>query len=121
MVQHIINFPIIPISWTPFCKVFRTKLQNNTFQRNAAGSSKQYFAFADFTEMLRALGYPHLVSMKSFRSPNFPLVGDLLVWLAHRVDPEADISSEKQTENERVTLVRSVAQFMVRNVVEIFY
>jgi hypothetical protein len=38
----------------------------------------------DFTEMLRALGYPRLVSMENFRNPNFPLVAELLQWLINR-------------------------------------
>lgn len=39
---------------------------------------------ADFTEMMRALGYPRLVSMDNFRTPNFALVADALYWLLQR-------------------------------------
>lgn len=67
----------------------------------------------DFTEMLRALGYPHLISMESFRNPNFQLVAEVIVWLAKRLDQDADIPTETSTEDERVALIRSVAQFMV--------
>lgn len=63
--------------------------------------------------MLRALGYPMLVSMESFRTPNFPLVADLLVWLAKRFDPDVDIPKDIETEDERVVLIRNAAQFMV--------
>ncbi|XP_050311116.1 clusterin-associated protein 1 [Anthonomus grandis grandis] len=63
-------------------------------------------------EMLRALGYPHQISMESFRKPNFPLISDLLVWLAKRFDPDVDIPLEIDTEDERVKLIRNVAQFM---------
>lgn len=38
----------------------------------------------DFTEMLRVLGFPRLVSIESFRSPNFPLVAQILQWLVSR-------------------------------------
>lgn len=38
----------------------------------------------DFTEMMRSLGYPRLISMENFRSPNFPLVGEVLIWLVKR-------------------------------------
>ncbi|XP_018575207.1 clusterin-associated protein 1 homolog [Anoplophora glabripennis] len=62
--------------------------------------------------MLRALGYSTLVSMESFRKPNFPLVADLLVWLAKRFDPDIDIPLEIATEDERVKLIHSAAQFM---------
>ncbi|KAJ8944649.1 hypothetical protein NQ314_009411 [Rhamnusium bicolor] len=68
----------------------------------------------NFIEMLRALGYSNLVSMESFRTPNFPLVADLLVWLAMRFDPDIDIPLEISTEDERVKLIRNAAQFMVR-------
>lgn len=40
--------------------------------------------FVDFTEMMRALGYPRLISMENFRSPNFPLVAEVLIWLVRR-------------------------------------
>ena len=40
--------------------------------------------FADFTEMMRALGYPRLISMENFRSPNFALVAEVLMWLVKR-------------------------------------
>lgn len=69
--------------------------------------------FLDLVEMLRALGYPNLVSMESFRSPNFSLVADLLVWLTKRFDPDSDIPLEINTEDERVKLIRNAAQFMV--------
>ncbi|KAH1025179.1 hypothetical protein HUJ05_009956 [Dendroctonus ponderosae] len=55
----------------------------------------------DLLEMLRALGYPKLVSMESFRKPNFPLVADLLVWLSKRFDPDVDIPLEIATEENR--------------------
>lgn len=33
---------------------------------------------------MRALGYPRLISMENFRTPNFELVADTLYWLVHR-------------------------------------
>jgi len=38
----------------------------------------------DFTEMMKALGYPRLISMDNFRTPNFTLVAELLSWLINR-------------------------------------
>lgn len=66
----------------------------------------------NFTEMLRVLGYPRLVSLSNFRSPNFPLVAEILVWLVKRFDPDSNISSDYATEQERVILIRQVAEFM---------
>ena len=42
------------------------------------------FVFIDFTEMMRALGYHRLISMENFRTPNFPLVAEVLTWLIKR-------------------------------------
>lgn len=63
--------------------------------------------------MMRALGYPRLISMENFRNPNFQLVAEILIWLVKRFDPDADILSEYDTEQDRVILVRSVTEFMV--------
>lgn len=65
--------------------------------------------------MLRTLGYPHLVSLGSFQTTNFPLVANLLVWLTKRFDPDADIPLQYDTVEERVHLIRSAAEFMVMN------
>ena len=78
------------------------------------------------TEMMRALGYPRLVSLENFRQvrifvtvimlkykyryyarqPNFPLVAEMLVWLVKRFEPTADPPTDVDTEQERVMLVR---------------
>ncbi|CAG2058361.1 unnamed protein product [Timema podura] len=71
-----------------------------------------YRDLRNFTEMMRALGYTRLISMENFRNPNFPLVAEILVWLIKRFDPDADLPSEYGTEQDRVLLVRSAAQFM---------
>lgn len=63
--------------------------------------------------MMRALGYNRLISMENFRQPNFPLVAEILIWLVKRFEPDADIHTEFTTEEDRVMLVRSAAQFMV--------
>ena len=39
---------------------------------------------AGFVEVMKALGYPRLISMDSFRLPNFELVADCLHWLFQR-------------------------------------
>ncbi|XP_076763793.1 clusterin associated protein 1 [Xylocopa sonorina] len=66
----------------------------------------------NFTEMMRVLGYPRLISVGNFRLPNFPLVAEILVWLVKRFDPDTDISSEHNTEEERISLIRAIAEFM---------
>ena len=44
--------------------------------------------------------------------PNFPLVAEMLVWLVRRFEPNADIPTDTESEQDRVMLVRSVVQFM---------
>uniref|UniRef100_A0A8C5MPQ4 U1 small nuclear ribonucleoprotein 70 kDa n=1 Tax=Leptobrachium leishanense TaxID=445787 RepID=A0A8C5MPQ4_9ANUR len=65
-----------------------------------------------FTEMMRALGYPRLISMENFRSPNFPLVSEVLIWLVKRYEPQSDIPVDVETEQDRVFFIKAVAQFM---------
>ncbi|EEB16414.1 Clusterin-associated protein, putative [Pediculus humanus corporis] len=72
-----------------------------------------YRDLRNFTEMMQELGYPRLISMENFRMPNFPLVAEILSWLVKRFDPDADIPLEIQTENERIALIKSVAQLLV--------
>ncbi|XP_054445478.1 clusterin-associated protein 1 isoform X4 [Pteronotus mesoamericanus] len=66
----------------------------------------------NFTEMMRALGYPRHISMENFRTPNFGLVSEVLLWLVKRYEPQTDIPSEIETEQDRVFFIKAVAQFM---------
>ncbi|KYN08642.1 Clusterin-associated protein 1 [Cyphomyrmex costatus] len=61
---------------------------------------------------MRVLGYPRLISLANFRMPNFSLVAEILVWLVKRFDPDVDVYNDHDTEEQRVTLIRSVAEFM---------
>ncbi|XP_053220623.1 clusterin-associated protein 1 isoform X3 [Podarcis raffonei] len=67
----------------------------------------------NFTEMMRALGYPRLISMENFRTPNFMLVSEILIWLVKRYEPQTDIPSDVDTEQDRVFFIKAVAQFMI--------
>lgn len=71
-----------------------------------------YRDLRNFTEMMRVLGYPRLISIANFRVPNFPLVAEILVWLVKQFDPDIDIPNEHETEEQRVALIRNVAEFM---------
>ncbi|XP_074925476.1 clusterin-associated protein 1 [Chelonoidis abingdonii] len=66
----------------------------------------------NFTEMMRALGYPRLISMENFRTPNFILVSEMLLWLCRRYEPQTDVPSDVETEQDRVFFIKAVAQFM---------
>lgn len=67
----------------------------------------------NFTEMMRALGYPRLISMENFRTPNFTLVAEILIWLVKRYEPQMDIPTDVDTESDRIFFIKAVAQFMV--------
>ncbi|KAL6433679.1 hypothetical protein ACFW04_005747 [Cataglyphis niger] len=71
-----------------------------------------YRDLRNFTEMMRVLGYPRLISIANFRVPNFPLVAEILVWLVKQFDPDSDIPNDHDTEEQRVALIRSIAEFM---------
>ncbi|XP_015906678.1 clusterin-associated protein 1 [Parasteatoda tepidariorum] len=65
-----------------------------------------------FTEMMRALGYPRLISLENFRYPNFTLVAEILQWLVKRYDPNAELPDDVDTEQDRVIFIKSIVQFM---------
>nr|XP_019964938.1 PREDICTED: clusterin-associated protein 1 homolog [Paralichthys olivaceus] len=67
----------------------------------------------NFIEQMRALDYPRLISLESFRRPNFPLLADVLKWLVKSFEPHVNIPTDVASETARVTFVRAVAQFMV--------
>ena len=61
---------------------------------------------------MRSLGYPRLISVENFRTPNFGLVADVLYWMVQRYDPLVSISDNIETEADRVAFLKSIAQIM---------
>ena len=72
-----------------------------------------YRDLRSLTEMMRALGYPRLISMENFRQPNFQLVSEMLSWLVKRFDPNADMPSE--TDTEQVTNFYVIEKIKMQN------
>lgn len=70
----------------------------------------------NFSESLRILGYPQNVSTEQFRQPNFPLVSNLLFWLANRIDPELNVpfdpTVDVATEVNRVSFIRNITSVL---------
>ena len=60
-------------------------------------------------EMMRALGYPRLISLENFRQPNFQLVAEMLAWLVKRFEPNSDLPSETDTEQVKPIRVYLIA------------
>ena len=66
----------------------------------------------NFTEMMRSLGYPRLISMENFRKPNFELVADILYWMVKLYDNETTISDRIDEEGDRVEFLTGIAALM---------
>jgi clusterin-associated protein 1 len=72
-----------------------------------------YRELRNFTESLRALGYPRLISMESFRQPNFELVADVLAWLVKRYDPASALEADQtNSEDQRVQFLKLAQQIV---------
>ena len=71
-----------------------------------------YRELKSLIEMLMALGYPRLISLDNFRNPNFPLMAEIMRWLAERYDENAEIPKDIDTATDRVFFIKTIAQFM---------
>lgn len=58
--------------------------------------------------MMRTIGYTRIISLDSFKKPNFELIAEMLDWLASRFDPNAEIPSELETDKHRVNFMKAV-------------
>ncbi|CCW63364.1 unnamed protein product [Phytomonas sp. EM1] len=63
-----------------------------------------------FTETMRLLGYPNLISMESFRTPNVELVADCLYWLLKRYEPSTEVEYTIERERDRVQFFKQVCE-----------
>ena len=62
---------------------------------------------------MKTLGYSRLISLESFKKPNFELVADILYWMTFRIDLSADVSDDISSESKRVEFLHSVASVIV--------
>uniref|UniRef100_A0A914H8Z4 Clusterin-associated protein 1 n=1 Tax=Globodera rostochiensis TaxID=31243 RepID=A0A914H8Z4_GLORO len=62
----------------------------------------------DATEILRSLGYPRLVSIENFRTPNFPLISEVLAWTVQKFDSNARLPRQLDNEADRVLFIKGV-------------
>lgn len=68
----------------------------------------------NFCEIMRSLGYPRIISMENFRSPNFMLVAEIIFWLIKRFDPKADIPDSIEEDKDRVEFIKAAAQVIYK-------
>ena len=72
--------------------------------------SKHTHTHTAFTEIMRSIGYPQMISMEGFRTPNFNQVFSILKWLLERYDHSAEIPTTVETEEERIQMLKVAAQ-----------
>ena len=68
----------------------------------------QFKQVRKLSEMMRTIGYSRIISLDSFKKPNFELVAEMLDWLASRFDPNAEIPSELESDKDRVNFMKAV-------------
>jgi len=62
---------------------------------------------------MRSLGFDQQIYMDSFHNPNFVLMSDILLWLALRFEPDANLPHEMDASEQRVYFIRSIVEFFV--------
>lgn len=73
-----------------------------------------YRELRNVVEMMRALGYPRILSLENFRTPNFKLVAELLEWIVHRFDPNSHLPTILDTEQERVVFIKTAVLILLQ-------
>ncbi|CAD5218359.1 unnamed protein product [Bursaphelenchus okinawaensis] len=66
-----------------------------------------YRELRDAVEILRFLNYPRLVSIENFRTPNFPLMAEIVEWTVKKFDPNYRVPKNIDTEQNRVLFVKT--------------
>lgn len=69
-----------------------------------------YRELRSFSETMRLLGYPSLISMESFRTPNVELVADCLYWLIKRYEPSAEVDYNIVHQSDRVFFFKQICE-----------
>lgn len=62
---------------------------------------------------MRSLGFHQQITMDSFHNPNFPIVSEILLWLALRFEPDTNLPKDIETSEQRVYFIRSIVEFFV--------
>jgi clusterin-associated protein 1 len=73
-------------------------------------ANRTFKQMRELLSLLRILGYPRLLSLESFRTPNFKLVAEILFWLCGKIQQDHQISSNINREKERVQFMLNVCQ-----------
>lgn len=73
----------------------------------------------DFSEQLKLIGYQEniplaVLSTFSGNETSFRAYGNILIWLIKCLDPDAMVHQDSHTESDRVMLIRTATEFLVR-------
>jgi len=71
-----------------------------------------YRELRNFTEKMRAIGYPRVISMENFQNPNFELVADILYWMVSRYDPNVNVHGTIETQDDRIKFLSGITRHL---------
>lgn len=71
-----------------------------------------YLPMLKLTSSLRFLGFPRVVSMESFRKPNFELVSEIIQWLCKKFEPAVEINLPADSEGSRASFMKQAISLL---------
>uniref|UniRef100_A0A0N4ZGJ2 Clusterin-associated protein 1 n=1 Tax=Parastrongyloides trichosuri TaxID=131310 RepID=A0A0N4ZGJ2_PARTI len=73
-----------------------------------------YRDLRDATEILRSLGFPRVVSIDNFRTPNFGLLAEILEWMIGKFDGDLKMKTNLEHENDRILFIKQCVMIMLQ-------
>jgi len=66
----------------------------------------------NFIEKMKSLGYPKLISIDSFRTPDFNFVSEILFWLVKSYDPAIEVLNDLSSEKDPIVFIKTITSYM---------
>jgi clusterin-associated protein 1 len=66
----------------------------------------------NFIEKMKSLGYPKLISIDSFRTPDFSFVSEILFWLVKSYDPAIEVLNDLSSEKDPIVFIKTITSYM---------
>ncbi|OUM67662.1 hypothetical protein PIROE2DRAFT_37054, partial [Piromyces sp. E2] len=61
---------------------------------------------------MKSLGYPKLISIDSFRTPDFNFVSEILFWLVKSYDPAIEVLNDLSSEKDPIVFIKTITSYM---------
>jgi clusterin-associated protein 1 len=61
---------------------------------------------------MKSLGYPKLISIDSFRTPDFSFVSEILFWLVKSYDPAIEVLNDLSSEKDPIVFIKTITSYM---------